>query len=82
MTVGELKAILDNLDDDSEIRLAMQPSWPFEYDISDVIPVEDEDATDEEIETFNGSPCDIVYLVEGRQIGYLPGHVSRELGWR
>lgn len=33
MTVGELKEILDRIDDDKEIRFTSQPSWPFEYSI-------------------------------------------------
>lgn len=37
MTVRDLKELLDQFDDDTVVRLAMQPAWPFEYDISDVI---------------------------------------------
>jgi len=34
MTVGELKDLLDGLDDDMEVRWAAQPSWAFEYSIA------------------------------------------------
>jgi hypothetical protein len=33
MTVGDLLRELDGLDENIEVRLAMQPSWPFEYSI-------------------------------------------------
>jgi hypothetical protein len=34
MTVGDLLAQLESLDPSIEVRLAMQPSWPFEYSIA------------------------------------------------
>ena len=71
MTVGELKEMIAGLDDDIEVRLAMQPTWPFEYDISSVEVMDIDDA----------EPDRRVYLVEGRQIGYLPGDVTSQLGW-
>lgn len=75
MTVIELKEALEGIPDDAEVRLAMQPSWPFEYSIGDVIPIEpDEEApADEEIQ--------VVYLVEGSQLGYLPKEASDAIGW-
>ena len=75
MTVIELKEALEGIPDDAEVRLAMQPSWPFEYSIGDVIPVEpDEEApADEEVK--------VVYLTEGSQLGYLPGNASEAIGW-
>jgi hypothetical protein len=39
MDVGSLKKILEDLYDDVEIRLAFQPSWPFEYHCSEVVAV-------------------------------------------
>ena len=33
MTVGELMDILDGMDEDMEIRLAEQPSYPFAYSV-------------------------------------------------
>lgn len=75
MTVGELKDLLDGLDDDVEIRLAMQPAWPFEYSIDDACLIEREDEKNQREET-------ILYLVEGDQLGYLPGDICDKLGWK
>lgn len=94
MTVGELKNLLDGLDDDIEVRFASQPSWPFEYSIEGVYVVEDptapvDDGDDDEdgsveLKTSIGQDDEVetvVYLAEGRQLGYLPGRAVRELGW-
>jgi hypothetical protein len=69
MTVQELIEELNCVNPDAEIRFASQPSWPFEYSFSGPVEVEDEE----------GFPT--VYLVEGRQIGYLPGQARDEIGW-
>ena len=72
MTVGELKELLEDLDDDVDVRLAMQPSWPFEYSIRDsalIGPPENEDGKT------------VLYLAEDRQTRYLPKEVCDELGW-
>lgn len=37
MTVGELIERLESFEDDLEVSLAMQPSWPFEYSIGDIV---------------------------------------------
>ncbi len=75
MTVEELKDVLLTLPPEAEVRFASQPSWPFEYDIDSAISVRvldrDGEKTDESI----------VYLEEGRQIGYLPSNVKIELEW-
>ena len=83
MTVEELIRLLEDCDRDAEVRFASQPSWPFEYSITDVCehwpggpspyPDEEPDEPEDEMPT--------VYLVEGRQIGYLPGDVKNEIGW-
>ena len=39
MTAAELIELLSGVDPDTEVRIAEQPSWPFEYDISDVVEV-------------------------------------------
>lgn len=41
MTVEELIQELQYMDRGSEVRLARQPSWPFEYDLAGVVQVED-----------------------------------------
>jgi hypothetical protein len=105
MTINELIEELQALQEDHgdcEVRLATQPSWPFEYSISDVVfekiggkdmEVLDADELAEldenEREQYEADLAEdeeksehIVYLAEGRQIGYLPGVVSKSLGWR
>ena len=70
MKVQDLIDFLEDADPDDEVRLAMQPSWPFEYSIGQVEIVEsDEDDSA------------IVYLAEGSQLNYLPGTVKEFLGW-
>jgi hypothetical protein len=72
MTVGELKELLDGLDDDVDVRLAMQPSWPFEYSIGTPVIIGNPENEDGE---------SVLYLPEERQTRYLPKEVCDELGW-
>ncbi|MFC1999126.1 hypothetical protein ACFLXE_00020 [Chloroflexota bacterium] len=63
MTVGELKALLEDLPpdvDDLEIRLMTQESWPFENEIKGMC------LGSELPEARDG----IVFIVEGEQLGY------------
>jgi hypothetical protein len=64
-TVGELIAALEAFDDDTPVRLAFQPSWPFEHCCGQVAA--DSGGT--------------VWIAEGAQIGYLPGLARQALGW-
>ncbi len=73
MTVGELIQELKYMDEDATVRFASQPSWPFEYSINGVVQTTVRDRNDEKE--------DIVYLEEGRQVGYLPKEAKDELGW-
>jgi len=106
MNVSELIAHLEDCDPDAEVRLATQPSWPFEWSISDIIqPLSPQaitkhqfdDATDSQrdawtrqeeegtvifVEEGYEDPPLVVYVAEGRQIGYLPANASSELGWK
>lgn len=72
MTLEELRQLLEELTEEhdlpgeTEVRIAMQPHYPFEYSLSDRATV------------VNG----VIYLAEGSQEGYLPGGVSQGLGWR
>ena len=72
MTVGELIEELKYMDGDATVRFASQPSWPFEYSINGVIQTTVQHRDEEE---------DVVYLEEGRQVGYLPTEAKEELGW-
>ena len=103
LTVGELKELLEGIDDDVEVRLAHQPSWPLEYAAETVEEVTlyevaccprcgvegavllSGDAEHDECETPEWVPEEtgsVLYVAEGSQLGYLPGEVSRRLGWR
>tara|TARA_B100000427_G_scaffold206627_1_gene172008 strand:+ start:4156 stop:4374 length:219 start_codon:yes stop_codon:yes gene_type:complete len=72
MTVGELINELKYMDEGATVRFASQPSWPFEYSINGVVQT---------IVDNRGNEEDIVYLEEGRQVGYLPKEAKDELGW-
>lgn len=73
MTVRELIEELRLVDQDATVRFASQPSWPFEYSIYGVVQTTVRDNEDNE--------RDMVYLEEGRQVGYLPAEAKDELGW-
>ena len=73
MTVGELINELKYMDEGATVRFASQPSWPFEYSIYGVVQTTVRDNEDNE--------RDMVYLEEGRQVGYLPAEAKDELGW-
>ena len=72
MTVRELIEELKYMDEDATVRFASQPSWPFEYSIYGVIQT---------TVNYNDNERDMVYLEEGRQVGYLPSEAKEELGW-
>lgn len=74
MTVRELIEELEGMNPEAEVRFASQPSWPFEYSVAAVVGVSEDDEDDR-------TEAETVYLVEGNQIGYLPGEVKDEIGW-
>lgn len=79
MTVGELINELKYMDEGATVRFASQPSWPFEYSINGVVQTsinKPGEYTDDGYEQE-----DVVYLEEGRQVGYLPKEAKDELGW-
>jgi hypothetical protein len=65
ITVGQLIAALEEFDESTPVRLAVQPSWPFEHRISS------------EVVEADG----IIYLAEAGQVGYLPGEAAEAVGW-
>lgn len=81
MTVGDLLDILEGLDENAEVRIAHQPAWAFEYEINDVVPVEPMDEEDV-ADRYNGNGATVVYLVDGRQLGYLPSEAAHQIGWK
>lgn len=91
MKVHELIGYLEDMPEDAEVRLAIQPSWPFEHRIGNVVEV---NLNSEEHEACDGEGCAecqstgrtnadgedvVVYIGEGGQIGYLPGAVKDEV---
>ena len=64
-----LEEAATELGDDTKVRLVMQPSWPMEYEIAGVVSgqqINDEgDENDQDVADDN-----VLYLVEGSQIGY------------
>ena len=74
MTVSELMSLLEDCDPDATVRIMMQESWPFENaitglasgaEINESDDDDDEDADDEDVEDDQ-----VVYIVEGTQLGY------------
>jgi hypothetical protein len=77
MTIGELRDELDYLIEDeqvsknTELRLAHQPQWAFEYSLSSGVSVVDD--------IDHGAA--VAYITEGHQIGYLPQAAADAVGW-
>jgi len=66
MTVKELIEELEQYEPDCEVRLMTQQSWPFQNSIRGLCE------SAQFVDSEEGLPSDelIVYIVEGRQIGY------------
>ena len=63
MKASELIELLEDLDSDAEVRLMCQQEWPFENGVKGVVTKSE----------LTGEVCEtdeVVYLVEGSQIGY------------
>ena len=69
LTIGQLLELIEGLPEDTPLRMAQQPAWPFEYLVGEPVIVATEDGP-------------VVYLPEAGQTGYLSGEVAHELGWR
>jgi hypothetical protein len=66
-----LQSAVDDAGSDVEVRLAIQPHWPFEYSISkwgDMVPVVVDGET-------------ILYIPAGSQLRYLPLQAREVVGW-
>ncbi|OLT26376.1 hypothetical protein BJF83_21485 [Nocardiopsis sp. CNR-923] len=80
LTLQELVDILTNyvavLGPDAPVRLATQPSWPMEYEISATAPTRP-------VSNENGAiaKSGVVYLAAGEQLGYLTSEAREALGW-
>ena len=80
--IEELEQMAEFCGEDTEVRLATQPSWPFEYSIGAVAAVNLNDDDEDGVERDGDEEEYVVYIGEGRQLAYLPGIASQELGWR
>jgi hypothetical protein len=83
--IETLQQLAQEYGDETEVRLAVQPSWPFEHGIGRIEAVDLNGGEDEDEGEGGGAGPDanvIVYIGEASQIGYLPGAASRALGWR
>ena len=72
--IKELEYMRDMHGGDTEVRLAFQPSWPFEHSVGRIADVEIEIPKDDDYKT-------VVYIAEDSQLGYLPEAVSETLEW-
>ena len=68
--IERLKEYRDELGGEAEVRMMTQQNWPFENSIAGVtsgseINDRDEDEDDEDVDDDQ-----MVYIVEGKQIGY------------
>lgn len=85
MQVAELIEALEDFDPDTEVRLAIQPSYPFQHTIAEVVEVDLSEGGEDEDDDDDGETGIVVYIAEGGQLysaPYLPGAASEELGWR
>lgn len=69
MIVRELIEMLEEMDEESEVRIAFQPTYPLQYRPDrNIYPV-----------TIDGK--EVVYIAEGKSEGYLPKEAAEEIGW-
>ena len=64
MTAGELISLLMGFNEETEVRIASQPNYPFEHSIAGA--VDGRDIYFEGTETEHG----VLYLLEEKQFGY------------
>jgi hypothetical protein len=75
MTINELIARLEEyreeLGGETEVRLMTQQSWPFENAVHGLVSVPEINAnSDDEGFDCQGNADQVVYLVDGDQLGY------------
>ncbi len=77
--IERLEELRSELGDDVEVRLMTQQNYPFENELAGATCLRDirqraeiESDDDENPERFDaeGDPAEVVYLLEGRQLGY------------
>lgn len=88
MTVKELIETLQEFDENAEVFIAQQPTWPFQYSIGEVVEITARDEWELDAEEGEEEPADLddrpnkVYIGEREQLGYLDGAARQALGWR
>jgi hypothetical protein len=65
VTVADLVHQLQELPGDLQVRLAVQPDWPFAHYVAAQVVERD----------------GIAYIAEGGQADYLPHAVTKDLAW-
>lgn len=75
-TLGSLiedlqQLVWQGVDENTPVKLATQPSYPFEYEVGEVVAV-----------TLGEDDQEFVYISEGENQQYLAGAVAAELGWK
>lgn len=66
MRVRDLMTLLSEMNPDAEVKLMVQPSWPFECSLKG-LAVRNQFQSEDEV--VNGEPDD-VFLLQGSQLGY------------
>jgi hypothetical protein len=81
LTVGELREIIEEADDDIVVVFASQPSYPMEYTVSqaEIVYNEGDDEDQDPIGPRDTQGAKLV-LVEGEQ-SYMGGQTRRAIGW-
>lgn len=73
VTVEELIERLQEMEPGSIVRLATQPSYPFENTVGEI--------AQGETVSEDGDPVKVIWIGEGEQIGYLNSETRDDLGW-
>ena len=79
--IERLEQLRDELGGDTEVRLMTQRNYPFENELAGATCLRDirqrdeddgdgEDEDEPEVFEAEGDPAEVVYLLEGRQLGY------------
>lgn len=83
LTIGELREIIDNIDEedfDKPVYLLMQPGWSFDYSVSEAGFIPEEDWEEDEYGPGEKKPG--LYLAEGGQLCYAGSVELDYFGWR
>jgi hypothetical protein len=76
-TVGDAIAALSAYDPATPLRIAVQPGYPMEHHLAQVV------CTPDDAEGTGTPPTDspVVWLGVGEQVGHLPASAADTLGW-